>query len=527
MQNQGNRCIESRCLPTDMAHKMSSVLLFLLTVNLATVLSVSKPLSPRMFADPGVDPVILAGWHNISCVGQNYDLSLPLHVGWNPNNVSMQHLCAKTKYGGGPEDQNIGGWCDHNEVVFDYKHIAQLNNPKLSVPRVQLGCRLRCFCNHNIPVEQRSVQPKASEDQVSLKVGSKQSSQTHELRLDVVDDFTFIGFWARKGRQGSEMVPSVRLTHVMESEMYEDLFRARYHYVTQDPGNSISCSGPLPTFSLPQPYATSDFENLQQMCAVQLGGGLLGANAGGFCYRSDAIDNGGRTVWFADDMTPRLDWTWGGGNFFASASIRSHCVRYCHCTSSSGSTTNVTYLDNLWNFVGGAQLAIRPSGQVDLLSAKNVPPKIILPAQNGPGSASGTCGADGKQFCPQKWPTSLLGPVPRAPPNATDVVRPGPNPGVNNNLTTCGNTCQGPQDCGGGDDEKACACAIPNAKDAKVLGLDPVFPAAVCLVLLHSNFGGKGQLIGREVEQPWRCLCNATFVHSDCCGSRDGMVWID
>ncbi len=495
---------------------------FIFTVHIATALSVSNPLSRRMFPDPGVDPALLAAWHNISCVGQSYDLKLPLQAGWNPNNVSVQHLCAKTKHGGGPGEQNIGGWCDHGEVVFDYQDSAQVNR-QLSIPRVQLGCRYRCFCNHNVPEDQLSVQPRASEEQVSLRVGSTQSSQTNEIRLDIIDDFT--APWVKRGRRGTEMVPSVRLSHVMENDVYEDLFSARYQYVSQDPGNSIRCAGPLPTFNLPQPYASSDFSNLQEMCAVQLNGGLYGANAGGFCYRSDAIGDSGRTVWFSDEMTPRLEWTWGGGNFFASASIRMHCIQYCKCTSTNGSTTNETYLEGLWNFIGGAHLALLPSGQVDLVSENKNPSTTVLPAQDGPGSASGICGSDGKQFCRQQWPTSLLGPIPRAPPNATDIVRPGPNPGTNKNLTTCGNTCQGPQDCGGGDDEKACACAIPTAKDAQALGFDPVFPVAVCLVLMHSNFGGEGGLIGRGLESQ-QCLCNATFIHEECCQSKDGMVWL-
>jgi len=57
----------------------------------------------------------------------------------------------------------------------------------------------------------------------------------------------------------------------------------------------------------------SDFQTNQQLYAVQLNGSLLGANAGGYCHRSDALDPTGtfpvQTVWFSDEMTPRLDWT--------------------------------------------------------------------------------------------------------------------------------------------------------------------------------------------------------------------------
>ena len=493
------------------------------TLNIGLASAGSNLVTRRGTAQSAVNPELLAKRHNISCVGNTYDLELPLQSDWNPNTVSLQYLCAKSKYGGGPTGRNIGGWCDYNEIVFDYSDRAQVN-PQLSNPRIHLGCRYRCFCNRNIPVERRTMQPKPSENQTALGVLSKQSSHTYEIQLDIVDDFT-MPWGAKRGRRGTQIVPSLRITHVVESDQYEDLFSPRYLYTSQDLGNSIRCEGSLPTFSLPDPYEISDFQNLQQMCATQHDGGLLGANAGGFCYRSDAIENGGRIVWFSDEMTPRLDWTWGGGNFFAAASIRMHCIQHCRCTGPNGSTTDATYLKGLWRFVVGAQLAAWPSGQVDLVSAGKAPSVNILPAQHGPGSPSGTCGVNGDQFCPQPWPTSLLGPIPRAPPNASDIVRPGPNPGTNNNLTTCGNTCQGPQDCGGGDFEKACACAIPNEQDAKALGLDPVFPVAVCLVLMHSNFGGTGGLIGRS-EESWRCLCNATFTHSECCRSKDGMVWM-
>ena len=495
----------------------------LVNLNIALASSVSNVITRQGRASAGNSAEILASWHNISCVGSTYDLELPLQAGWNPNTVSVQQLCAKTKYGGGPRGQNIGGWCDLNEVVFDYREATQVY-PQLFNPRVQLGCRYRCFCNRDIPVERRSIQPKPSEQQFSLGVLSRRSSQTYQLQLDIVDDFTTPN-WMKRGLQGMQMIPSVRSSHVMESEHHESLHRPHYQYISQDPGNSIRCEGPLPTFNLPDPYNISDFENVQQLCAVQLNGGLFGANAGGYCYRSDMIANGGRTVWFSDEMTPRLEWTWGGGNFFAAASIRMHCVRYCRCTGTAGNGTNLTYLGDLWSFIAGAQLAVLPTGQIDILSGNSGSSMTVLPAQHGPGSPSGTCGGDGKQFCPQPWPTSGFGPVPRAPPNATDIVRPKPNLGIKPNLTTCGSTCQGPQDCGGGDDEKACACAIPNAKDAKALGLDPVFPAAVCLVLMHSTFGGTGRLIGRG-EEPWRCLCNATFSHSQCCGSKDGLIWL-
>ena len=47
--------------------------------------------------------------NNIMRVGDKYDLDLPIRAGFNPNNVSMQQLCAETQFGGGPPGQHIGG----------------------------------------------------------------------------------------------------------------------------------------------------------------------------------------------------------------------------------------------------------------------------------------------------------------------------------------------------------------------------------------------------------------------------------
>ena len=56
------------------------------------------------------DPAEADPTGNITCLGDSYDLELPTQAHWNPNTVSMQSLCAKTQYGGGPPGQNIAGW---------------------------------------------------------------------------------------------------------------------------------------------------------------------------------------------------------------------------------------------------------------------------------------------------------------------------------------------------------------------------------------------------------------------------------
>ena len=519
-------------------------------------------------------------YHNISCVGNRYALELPLQDGWDPNERTLQELCAKPQYFGGPPGQHVGGWCNHNEVVFDDSPGAQIN-PELANPRVLLGCRYRCFCNHIIPVEDRKIQPKPSESQRSLQVlkEDRSSSLTYEIRLDIQNDFT-MPIEYNQGSWGDEEVDVVRISHFPEIRHPESLEQPHIDYVSEDPGNKITCSGSLPSFPLPSPYSVlppnSDFENNQQLCAIQLNGGLLGANAGGYCHRSDFPDPTSafpsQTVWFSDEMTPRVDWTWDGGYFFASASIRMHCYLNCNCSLGK---TDKTPTERVWRFVDGHQLALRDNGQIDLEDSAPTdsssvggsgtsgsggdepdPKRIrmtVLPKQNdytyqtgGLNSTAGlpSGGPSGNPLVPQAWPTRMLGPVPSAPPNATEVVKYTSSdsevgPGAKNDLTICGNQCHGPQDCAPANEgDHACTCAFPNTHDAKWLGLDPIMPVSVCLVLMHAAFGktGGGSLNGRDTAvglyldsegQEWQCRCNATYTHNQCCGSRDGMIWLE
>ena len=72
-----------------------------------------------------------------------------------------------------------------------------------------------------------------------------------------------------------------------------------------------------------------------------------------------------------------------------------------------------------------------------------------------------------------------------------------------------------------------CSCAYPSPQDAMKLGFDPVMPAVVCLVL------AVGSLLSRDLPThvdgrgvPYQYRCNETFTVNECCGSRDGMVWL-
>lgn len=273
------------------------------------------------------------------------------------------------------------------------------------------------------------------------------------------------------------------------------------------------------------------------------------ANAGGYCHRSDTDTGPLKTVWFSDDMTPRLEWTWDGGNFFASASIRYYCWQRCACKTNHSKNGTSTAL---WNFIRGHELTSRKDGSMFIQPSgdnhNNSPDQgrgsttsstQVLPPQKGAGSPSGTCGVNGNEFCSQKWDVSTYGPVPVTPPNVTDIIKPSP---PNMNLTVCGNECTKPSDCSTSsfpatDDVDAavgCSCALPSVDDARTLGFDPVAPVAVCMALFISSIqrqkiagGTPSSLGGRDVQMqfvnaenvPHTCRCNETVIADACCVS--------
>ena len=228
-------------------------------------------------------------------------------------------------------------------------------------------------------------------------------------------------------------------------------------------------------------------------------------------------------------MTPRFDWTWNGGIFFASAAIRFFCWQHCSCTFDQNEKRNKTTVDkSVWNLPSGQQMVQTPDGAMYFrpLDGKDPDTSVqILPPQHGKGSASGTCGVNGTDFCPQAWDEHLYGPVPRPPSNATDIVK----PPTGSNRTVCGNTCHSISDCGSMDTEYSCSCAFPSSDDARKLGLDPVYPVAACLVLFlasaQSNLGGRSlpsYVDARGV--PHSCRCNDEKIGTECCGPTNGVL---
>ena len=224
--------------------------------------------------------------NNITCVGVAPDLRLPLlQDGFNPNVASMQQLCAKTQYNGGKPGQHAGAYCwtkpgtsSYNslsndttgDVGFDLSPQSQASS-QLQNPRFLLACYYRCFCNHGL--HDPTIQPKSKYSY--FRTSMTRSLFSYELQLDMDNDFTTPRL-LKRGKQGGRRVKSTRVPERPETaQLANPSARQGGEYISLDPRNEIECRGDLPSFVLPAPYATSDFKNLQELCATQMNGGNM------------------------------------------------------------------------------------------------------------------------------------------------------------------------------------------------------------------------------------------------------------
>lgn len=257
-----------------------------------------------IWAVENFDPAKAKPWHNITCLGTNYDLTLPIIDGFNPNEVSMQRLCAKPQYDGGLPGQHLGGRCSfgaQKTVVFDLSEEAQVSTA-LQNPRTMLGCTYRCFCNYsprrsriwNQPVAGPpiTVQPKGTyirdhagpgtRPSFELGIWQRPSYETYEVLVDEVDDFSGAGsmvshvgqfydmgvtiarYWVenRAGHNPAALNPSAGNPHQEE-------------YVSSSPLNQVTCNpnAELPNWPLLPPYERWEFNNVQELCAMRMSGG--------------------------------------------------------------------------------------------------------------------------------------------------------------------------------------------------------------------------------------------------------------
>ena len=461
---------------------------------------------------------------NITCLG---DESV---IGWNIGparyqGTSMQKLCADPQYGGDSSGPNLRGYCHEGDVFFGNNIVRSpfqetrfagnvQFNPMTAVDlarslRNYLECRNRCFCNYGL--EDPSPQPRhVAETRKTFDNPTQSIDWT--IRLDTQDK--------------AEKAVSYALTRLYFFDNYFlrpglDSYAYRHEDVGIDVSNRITCDGPLPTFALPAPYDIHNFANNQALCATQLSGGSPAANAGAYCHQKLHLNGEQPIVSFADDQTPRLDWTWNPGSgaaFFKAASLRFHCWKNCAC-SFPGRVKN--YVDpTLWMWEW--MVENMPKNSISTTKGSRYPMGsstdengVILTTYKGSGSGNQRCAANAdKQGCDIPWPVEILGPVPKAVMRAAATQPQAPTIQAWETKKLCGNKCSGMEDCG-----EDCLCRMPSTEEARALGVDPIVPAALCL--------GLASVFGRELgslEEQVDCLCNATYIAPACCHSRDGIV---
>ncbi|KAI9804697.1 MAG: hypothetical protein M1833_006772 [Piccolia ochrophora] len=353
--------------------RCSSLLVYLLLSPVTLVPGISAAYDPKKVSlEENFDPENANPIGQVKCVGESPDLRLPTQIPYrDPNTQTMQELCAKPQYGGGP--LHVGGFCYGPQslpktfieprenyllgiVAFDESPDAQGYRP-LMVPRVFLHCLLRCFCANDLDDETQQPYQYAR----SLRTATPRSQDTYELKVDVLDDFEEHDW---RGKLGTHPVPSVQVeTRFIEYEVRlrrpSDRGRDPPLFVSVDVANHVECRGPLPSFfPLPPPYTIRDFESLQDLCAIQHSGGYPGANAGAYCHRNSAemVTQGyqERSLAFSDELTPRLEWTWR--NLIPSGTLRYYCMRHCACLFPDKDPSRKDPASPLWKWIHDNEL---------------------------------------------------------------------------------------------------------------------------------------------------------------------------
>ena len=455
--------------------------------------------------DPAPDPVlptaqelsVLDPERNITCLGAATDI--PWILRQQPyDGRSMQELCADPLYGGRNSIPNFRGYCQDGDVFFGPADLLR-DNGRFPHSRSKLECRNRCFCNHNL--DDPKQQP-------------KEVATTRRTFRDPSDIYLAISVDRESFPQdyGSN---DPLLTRIYKYD--HGLYSPESESVSILPSNQIQCGGPLPGFPLPSPFNIHDFANNNELCAVQLAGGNPAANAGAYCHRIGYLE---KVISFADDMTPRYDWTWSGTmgtDLFLVAAVRFHCWKNCICRSRKATKNYNDPLIPMWIYL----LEMAPQDSMPVGSGSTYPlgssndargrPRTSVPGGNVPTAAFAGNLDNSTHIIP--WRADILGPVPKhflsiavpKPPagvSPISIVEPKPPAGVSPisiiepkppaavsppEQKSCGNICVGNNDCG-----TDCICRVPSFEETYALGVDPVAPPFLCLSIA-SIFGRSNE----------------------------------
>ncbi|KAI4245265.1 MAG: hypothetical protein L6R40_002622 [Gallowayella cf. fulva] len=261
--------------------------------------------------------------------------------------------------------------------------------------------------------------------------------------------------------------------------------------------NQIVCGGPLPDFHPPLPYRLEDFANNQELCATQLSGGNPAANAGAYCHRARPTKESNALL------------MWG---------IRFHCWKNCLCLDKTRKKNFYDPQARMWEWlIEGTREnpTLIPTGKGSLypLGSSTDADGNTRRSSRKSNSPTQSCGADyghDDPRCTLPWPTEILGPVPETIKKLPLPPRP---PAVWDKAKACGNECSSSSDCGGD-----CMWRFLSTEEARILGVDPVAPRALCLDM--------ASIFGRSLESQGQVewLCNATYIAAACCHYKDGIV---
>ncbi len=447
--------------------------------------------------NPAPDPVLLTAQElsvldperNITCLGAATDI--PWILRQQPyDGRSMQELCADPLYGGSNSIPNFRGYCQDGDVFFGPTDLIR-NNGRLQ--QSVLECRNRCFCNHNLD------DPKQQPKEVATTRRTFRAPSGTYLAISV-DRASF----PQDYRNNDPL-----LTRIYKYDTGHQ-FLELWESVSILPSNQIQCGGPLPGFSLPSPFNIHDFANSNELCAVQLAGGNPAANAGAYCHR---IGYSEKVISFADDMTPRYDWTWSGtmgADLFLVAAVRFHCWKNCICRSRKATKNYDDPLIPMWIYL----LEMAPPHSMPVGSGNKYPlgssndargkPRTSVRGGNAPTAAYAGNLDNSTHIIP--WRVDILGPVPKeflsiAVPKSPvavspiSIVEPKPPAAASpSEQKSCGNTCVGNNDCG-----TDCICRVPSFEETHALGVDPVAPPLLCLSIA-SIFGRSNEMSEASIK---------------------------
>ncbi|KAI9889700.1 MAG: hypothetical protein M1814_004999 [Vezdaea aestivalis] len=509
--------------------------------------------------------------HSISCVGTLPLFPLPKSRLWDPNEATLQEVCAKSQYGGYRlynrpiiirAALSLQGFCEASApgtetedpnitssvgTVFDFFWLGR-NTVIPEYLRLALYCRERCFCNsYPQPVSDKPRGPGNSQ------VSFRPRTETYQIEVDVPPNF------ARRPEKyvgtDTESVLSTTLREVSQLDLDRnaETIPSQDIHVSIDPGNYIQCLDvPLPAFlrDMPPPFNPQDFENTQQLCAVALSGGDPRANAGGYCHRRYSrlsfIDprNIIGQVWYAEDMTPRKEWTWESDHLRFVISLRFFCWQQCSCSNVVPDVHRDRLGARIWPLAEDVQVIKDNSGAIHLLKRdQNGKYSFVALAADGWEAPFPFNSLPADSLAPLRWDPAILGappglkpPPPILEPRLIPLSTSGLSPAAKSEpLPRCGQECAGPAErscSGAASAEGACKCVLPSSRQAASLGLDPVAPKALCLVLAGTRLAVEGVrrkgVMGRDVgvfDEEWACVCNVTYSSSACCKSADGLVW--